>query len=245
LGTSATDSDSHDSLGFRNSDANNSSILQEVSDSNYRQLREIVQRMRSGPSGPKDVDGAYDLFIKFRERASSLCVAILQDEFRPIRNPSNLTDIMMRRDSSVESPNAMFDHRSSFSGRSLSEVVTGSGGRSTHHGEQSLNAIREWKLYLESLAEWFKTNLADTYRKFEPDATADKVEALFTNKRFRKEAVYRMRNASVTRVMSADPQFVSLTFTPYQLRTSLIMGAIVPSLRNTLSKLRKSEAGAD
>jgi hypothetical protein len=170
--------------------------------------------MRSGPSGPKDVDGAYDLFIKFRERASSLCVAILQDEFRPIRNPSNLTDIMVRRDSSVESPNAMFDHRSSFSGRSLSEVVTGSGGRSTHHGEQSLNAIREWKLYLESLTEWFKTNLADTYRKFEPDATADKVEALFTNKRFRKEAVYRMRNASVTRVMSADPQF----FPRYEIR---------------------------
>jgi hypothetical protein len=103
----------------------------------------------------------------------------------------------------------MYDHRSSFSGRSLSEVVTGSAGRSAHINENGLNIVRDWRIYLETLAEWFKHNLADTYRKFESDATPEMVEALFNNKRYRKEAVNRMRNASVTRVISADPQFVS------------------------------------
>lgn len=123
---------------------------------------------------------------------------------------SNVTETLPRRDSSIESPSALFDHRSSFSGRSLSEVVTGSGGRSTHVNEVSLNTIRDWKMYLETLAESIRTNLADTYKKFENDATPEMIEAMFTNKRYRREAVYRMRNASVTRVMSQDPQFVCL-----------------------------------
>ena len=34
------------------------------------------------------------------------------------------------------------------------------------------------------------------------------IDLLFASKKFRREAVHRMRNASVTRVLSADPQFV-------------------------------------
>jgi 3-phenylpropionate/cinnamic acid dioxygenase small subunit len=68
--------------------------------------------------------------------------------------------------------------------------------------------VRDWKNYLESLADACRTSLIETYKNNERDATPEQVEALFTNKRFRKEAVQRMRNASVTRVMSADPQFV-------------------------------------
>jgi hypothetical protein len=123
---------------------------------------------------------------------------------------SNVTETLPRRDSSIESPSALYDQRSSFSGRSLSEVVTGSGGRSTHVNEVWLSAIRDWKMYLETLAETIRTNLADTYKKFESEATPEMIEAMFTNKRYRREAVHRMRNASVTRVMSQDPQFVGL-----------------------------------
>lgn len=166
--------------------------------------------MKSGPTGPKDVDGAYEGYSKYKDRANALCYAILHDEFKP-RHASTITETLSgpRRGSSIESPSG-FDQRSSFSGRSLTEVVTGSAGRSSHINESGFNAVREWRLYLESLAEWFKTNLAETYRKFEHDATSEMVEALFNSKRFRREAVHRMRNASVTRVMSADPQFVSL-----------------------------------
>lgn len=187
--------------------------MHEGSDSNYRQLREILQRMRSGPTGPKEVDGAYDVYSKYKDRANALCYAILHEEFRPMRHLSNTTETIPRRDSSIESPNPLYDQRSSFSGRSLTEVVSGSGGRSTHLSDAGLNTVREWRVHLESLAEWFKISLAETYRKFEQDATPEMVEALFNSKRFRREAVHRMRNASVTRVMSADPQFVRPT--PY------------------------------
>lgn len=166
--------------------------------------------MRTGPTGPKEVDGAYDVYNKYKDRANALCYAILHEEFKPTRHASNATE-NLRRDSSLESPNPLYDQRSSFSGRSLTEIVTGSGGRSTHLNEAGLNTVREWRGQLESLAEWFKINLAETYKKFEPDATPDMMESLFNNKRFRREAVHRMRNASVTRVMSADPQFVRLT----------------------------------
>lgn len=128
---------------------------------------------------------------------------------------SSVTETMPRRDSSLESPSALYDHRSSFSGRSLSEVVSGSGGggggsggRGTQANEAWLGAIRDWKTYLETLAESIRTNLADTYKKFESDATPEMIEAMFNDKRYRRESVYRMRNASVTRVMSQDPQFV-------------------------------------
>ncbi|KAG9252536.1 uncharacterized protein F5Z01DRAFT_638404 [Emericellopsis atlantica] len=211
-GNRSDQTDSYDSLGIR--DGTGSSI-NEV-DGNQRQLRELVHRMRSGPSGPKEIDSAYELYMKHRDRAHALCRSILADEFKP-RQLSNVTETMARRDSSLESPSGMFDHRSSFSGRSLTEVVTGSAGRSTHVNDNALSIVRDWRIYLESLAESFKQNLADTYRKFETDANTEKIEALFNNKRYRKEAVNRMRNASVTRVMSADPQF-EMQFPRYEIR---------------------------
>lgn len=182
--------------------------------------------MRSAPSNPKEVDSAYEVYSKYKDRANSLCLAILQDEFRPARHASNAGETLPRRDSSIESPN-LYDQRSSFSGRSLTEIVTGSGGRSTHVNDAWLNAVRDWRSCLESLAEAFRTNLAETYRKFEHDATPEMVDALFHSKRFRKEAVHRMRNASVTRVMSADPQFVGDSCSKVAIFTYIISSFLV------------------
>ncbi|RDA88335.1 hypothetical protein CP532_5586 [Ophiocordyceps camponoti-leonardi (nom. inval.)] len=81
-------------------------------------------------------------------------------------------------------------------------------------GDAGLDAVRDWKNCLETLAEAFHVSLADTYRSYEREATAAMVDQLFNNKRFRKDAVHRMRNASVTRVLSADPQF----FPRYEIR---------------------------
>ncbi|KAF4587186.1 hypothetical protein GQ602_003879 [Ophiocordyceps camponoti-floridani] len=80
--------------------------------------------------------------------------------------------------------------------------------------EACLSVVREWKACLETLVEAFRVSLADTYRSYEREATSDMVERLFGSKKFRKEAVHRMRNASVTRVLSADPQF----FPRYEIR---------------------------
>lgn len=172
--------------------------------------------MRAAPVGPSHVDAAFKEFNKIRERCASLCAAILQEEIRPPRSMPGRgsTEVpLLRRDSSMDPPRSaggLFDHRSSFSGQSLAEVVTGSGTRFGAYGSEPwLRPIRDWKMCLENLTEAFKTSLAETYKSYERDASPEMIEALFSSKKFRREAVNRMRNASVTRVLSADPQFVS------------------------------------
>lgn len=167
--------------------------------------------MRSAPSAPTHVDAAYKEFVKIKDQASALCRVIIQEELQRIRDLPSGSSAIRRRGSSVESPRspgAIYDTRSSFSGRSLAEVVSGSAGKTIPTNEHWLAVIREWKACVELLTDAFKTSLADTYKSYERDATQEMVDALFANKRYRREAVQRMRNASVTRVLSADPQFV-------------------------------------
>ncbi|KAM6507888.1 hypothetical protein FSOLCH5_013087 [Fusarium solani] len=190
----------------------------ETQESNIRQLQSLVGRMpRNIPSSPDHVDAAYNDLRKVKEQCATLCRQILTDELRRARDVRGGGEVLNRRDSSVESPRSpghIYDTRSSFSGRSLAEVVSGSVVKSIHQNDAWLTAVRDWKNYLESLAEACRTSLIETYKNNEREATPEMVEALFTNKPFRKEAVARMRNASVTRVMSPDPQF----FPKYEMR---------------------------
>ncbi|EWY92508.1 hypothetical protein FOYG_06057 [Fusarium oxysporum NRRL 32931] len=208
--TSTSDLDLH----LRSPDSHSTNPL-ESQETHIRQLQTIVQRMpRNFPTTPNHVDSAYKDFTKHKEQCATLCRHILTEELgRGSRNGGDIP----RRDSTVESPQSpgqIYDTRSSFSGRSLAEVVSGSVGKSIHQTDAWLSSVRDWKNYLESLADACRTSLIETYKNNERDATPEQVEALFTNKRFRKEAVQRMRNASVTRVMSADPQF----FPKYEMR---------------------------
>ncbi|KAI1058219.1 hypothetical protein LB506_001147 [Fusarium annulatum] len=208
--TSTSDLDLH----LRSPDSHSTNPL-ESQETHIRQLQTILQRMpRNFPTTPNHVDSAYKDFTKYKEQCATLCRHILTEELgRGSRNGGDLP----RRDSTVESPQSpgqIYDTRSSFSGRSLAEVVSGSVGKSIHQTDAWLSSVRDWKNYLESLADACRTSLIETYKNNERDATPEQVDALFTNKRFRKEAVQRMRNASVTRVMSADPQF----FPKYEMR---------------------------
>ncbi|KAJ4263572.1 hypothetical protein NW762_006392 [Fusarium torreyae] len=209
--TSTSDLD----LNLRSPDGHSANPL-DSQETHIRQLQAIVQRMpRNFPTTPNHVDSAYKDFTKNKEQCATLCRLILTEELG--RNSRNGGDLLTRRDSSAESPHSpgqIYDTRSSFSGRSLAEVVSGSVGKSIHPSDAWLSSVRDWRNYLEFLAEACRACLIETYKNNERDATPEQVEALFTNKRFRKEAVQRMRNASVTRVMSADPQF----FPKYEMR---------------------------
>lgn len=216
-----------------------SSLTADTTESNYRQLVTLIQRMRAAPAGTNHIDAAYKEFTKIKERATALCYAISQEEIKPIRHSSISfgPDAHPRRDSTADlpqSPLATYDQRSSFSGRSLSEVITNTGARSAVVSDAWLLAIRDWKNCVETLADTFKTSLAETYKSYERDATPEMVDTLFNNKKFRKEAVHRMRNASVTRVMSADPQFVSKI--TWSLEPLLTCRTVSP-LRNPLQEL--------
>ena len=193
-------------------------------ENNYRQLQSLIQKMRNTPSGPSHIDAGYNQFSKLKEKCSALCSAVLTDDPRLMRTISHIQEPTVRRDSSTESPRspgAYHDGRSSFSGRSFGETITqtgtirsNGGGGGGQFNEAYLTAVRDWKACLEALVEAFKVNLAETYKSYERDATPEMVEALFASKKFRKDAINRMRNASVTRVMSADPQF----FPKYDIR---------------------------
>ncbi|GAO18670.1 uncharacterized protein UV8b_01837 [Ustilaginoidea virens] len=195
-----------------------STSLYELRESNYRQLQSLIQRIKAAPSGPSHVDSAYKELEKIRETCSSLCHGLLQDHAKPGRSVSNATEATNPRSPSIDSPRSPggsgFDQRSSFSGRSTSDVVNGSVSRLGPATELYLNAIRDWKTCLQTLCEAFKVSLADTYKSYERDATPEMIDLLFASKKFRREAVHRMRNASVTRVLSADPQF----FPRYEIR---------------------------
>ncbi|QYT00351.1 hypothetical protein H0G86_007437 [Trichoderma simmonsii] len=217
-GGSSVDTETHEPSIHENSS------IHETAESNYRQLQSLLARMRAAPSGPSHVDGAYKEFTKINERCAALCDAILREEIKTPRTLSNAAATepipLTRQDSSADtprSPSAVFDQRSSFSGRSLAEVITAGGSRSqsqSHGSDMWLTPIRDWKTCLEVLAEHFKTSLTETYTSYERDATPEMLEALFTSKKFRRDAVHRMRNASVTKILSADPQF----FPRYEIR---------------------------
>ncbi|KAG5984435.1 hypothetical protein E4U55_004779 [Claviceps digitariae] len=184
-----------------------------------QQLQHLIQRIRPTSSSSSQVDAAYKDFDKHKEACSSLCTGLLQDEGRPSKTLSSTAEPTAPRDSSLDDPpsprGTIFDQTSSFSGHSTSELVND--GVSCNEGpfnEMYLNAIRDWKCCLEALCEAFRTSLGDTYKSYERDATPEMLDLLFTSKKFRREAVHRMRNASVTRMLSADPQF----FPRYEIR---------------------------
>lgn len=191
-----------------------------------RHLQSLTQKMRSAPSGLKDVDAAHEVFKRIKDHCAVLCKALLQADLRPRRSMSNATETSPRIDSSFDSSRppgtVMFDHRSSFSGLSLAEVVSNGGttggppstsetlSRQAHVNDAHLAAIRDWKHCVENLVDTFHTSLIQTYKSYERDATPEMIELFFTDKKYRRDAINRMHYASVTRVMSADPQFVSV-----------------------------------
>lgn len=187
--------------------ASDSASFHESHENNCRKLQALVQRIRSVHSSPSHVDAAYHQFNKHKETISALCHAILHD----VRILSSAAGSLGLHDSlAVDSPPTLsLDNRSSLSSRSLADVATPAGQRSLLAHESRLAAIRDLKNCLEAMADAFRASLADTYKSYERDATPDMVDLLFTSKKFRREVVKRMRNASFTSIRSADPQFVS------------------------------------
>ncbi|KAG5963454.1 hypothetical protein E4U56_002743 [Claviceps arundinis] len=191
-----------------------SSENQEV---NLKQLLHLIQRMRPTSSSASNVDSAYKEFDKHKETCANLCAGILEED-RASRLVST-ADSTAPRDFSIDSleisGGTNSDEKTSYSGRSMSEPVNdGVNFRKGLVNEVYLNAMRDWRGCLESLCDAFRSSLADTYKSYERDATPEMLDLLFTSKKFRRDAVHRMRNASVTRMLSADPQF----FPRYEIR---------------------------
>lgn len=134
---------------------------------------------------------------------------------------------MLRRGSSLDSHGipATFEAGSSWSGSSTPDrvklqqgVAHTSSASATPNQPQSmaanvnvawLAAIREWKNCLDALSKALQISLAETYKQYEANASPERIDQLFNDKRFRRHSIEAMRNASVYKMLSASPDFVS------------------------------------
>ncbi|KAJ2893218.1 hypothetical protein MKZ38_008908 [Zalerion maritima] len=144
---------------------------------------------------------------------------------------------MLRRGSSLDSPSIPcgLDQRSSFSGSSTPDPVkflngpaltssVSAGAKDPASMAANVNvawlaAIRGWNNCLEALSESLRKSLADTYKQYEANASQDRVDKLFNDKRFRRHAIESMRHASVYKMLSASPDFwpkYSIRFRNYE-----------------------------
>ncbi|KAI0120721.1 hypothetical protein BJ170DRAFT_161751 [Xylariales sp. AK1849] len=180
---------------------------------NCQQLRECVQKLRSAPSDEKHVDIAYKEFTRLGDRAKALCEALLRPRSQrrprstssPSSNPDSTGTISFETSSLSTS-----ETRTSFSSRSS----TGNGYQPSYDYEPHLDLIRSWHDCLENLLDTVQGALLSTYREWEPEASPAMVDKLFHDKNFRRNAISRMRNASIAKMMSANLDF----FPKYDIR---------------------------
>ncbi|OHF03413.1 hypothetical protein CORC01_01132 [Colletotrichum orchidophilum] len=191
------------------------------SDVNLRQIQQLTQRVGSTLSS-KDADAAYKEYAKVKDHAA-LCRTLLRSPTTAPtssgQGPGQATGTWVEgrgpsRESSLEVPQspASANTRSSFSGRSLSEMTT-SQSLGQHRGptrEVCLSAVREWKRCIESLVEALELSLSETYGNYEPDATPNMVKSLFQDKAFRAAAIQQMRRTSIVKTFSPNPDFFPL-----------------------------------
>ncbi|GKT42511.1 uncharacterized protein ColSpa_02692 [Colletotrichum spaethianum] len=203
--------ESPDGLSSRDS---SSAIVFNDSEINLRQIQQLTQRVRSTLSG-KDADAAFKEYAKVKDHAP-LCRSLLRTSTLVPPGSGQADRIStegrgISRESSLDVPYSptTFDTRSSFSGKSLSEVTTGqgSGQRSVPTREICLSAVRDWKKCIESLLEALELTLSETYKSYEPDATPSMVKSLFQNREFRTAAIQQMRKTSIDKTFSASPDF--------------------------------------
>ncbi|KAI3531717.1 hypothetical protein CABS01_16269 [Colletotrichum abscissum] len=190
------------------------------SDVQLRQIQQLTQRVGSTLAS-KDADAAYKEYAKVKDHVA-LCRALLRKSTPATGPPGQATGAATAawaeggrgpsRESSLEVPQspASILTRSSFSGRSLSEVTTGQSAGSRPMREICLSAVRDWKGCIGSLVEALELSLSETYRSYEPDATPSMVKSLFQDRVFRAAAIQQMRRASIIKTFSPSPDFFPL-----------------------------------
>lgn len=203
--------ESSDVALFRDS---NSAINLNDLEISYRQIQQLTHRVVLTLSG-KDADAAYREYAKVKDHAA-LCRSLLRSSITArsshLQTPRIWTeDSGTSRESSLDVPQSptTINTRSSFSGKSLTEVSTGQScqQRTGPGNEAFLSAIRDWKQCIESLLRALELSLSETYRSYEPDATASMVKSLFQDRDFRAAAIQQMRKTSIDKTFSASPDF--------------------------------------
>jgi hypothetical protein len=188
------------------------STLSSHDEAAYQELRGYVKKLRPTTSDASHVDAAFKEYTRLKNRTKSLCETLLRPRsHRPLSLLSPVSTIDSARTPSFETSSlGTFETRTSRSSRSSA----GYGTLSSYIFEQHLDVIRDWVDCLEDLRATFRESLANTYRQWEPEASPAMVDQLFRDKKFRSNAIQRMRNASISKTVSANLDF----FPKYDIR---------------------------
>ncbi|KAI0428211.1 hypothetical protein F5Y09DRAFT_349744 [Xylaria sp. FL1042] len=196
-----------------NSDANTfpgsiPSFIDPVVANNLRQLQKYTSKIKSAAKNVNHVDSAWNDYIKHRETCLECCKSLVNSQ-------------QPRRESSVVSPTTLTPPKSEYQRDlsvdtlNLAPIETGSSTQSSSSWadsslrlsgsiDQCQEAARGWQTTVELLAKALRTSLQETYNAYDKDATPEGFERLCTDKAARHNAIYHMRNASISKMMSAD-----------------------------------------
>ncbi|KAJ3562355.1 hypothetical protein NPX13_g8595 [Xylaria arbuscula] len=184
------------------------SFVDPVVANNIRQLQKYSSKIQNVG---KNIDSAWDEYVKIREKCYECCKSLM-------------TPPVPRRESSVVSPTTLVspnpenqrDH--SIDTLNLVAIDTGSSSQSSssrvdpslHLGSRSAQgqkAAREWQASIELLIKTLRASLQETYNTYDRDPTPEGFERICNDKKARFNTIYHMRNASISKMMSADLDF--------------------------------------
>ena len=191
-------------------------VVSADNNSNSRQLREYVQRLRAARvpgTEPAHVDAAYREYAKLKDQCLALIRALLTPREAQTGTVQRKTFV-----SAAASQDSLIDELGAEDGRESTEKVrrasiatlgaekelTGLRGRPS---AAWLGPVRDWKASVESLLEVHRASLLEMYKEYEKDATPEMAEKLFTDKGFRTQAIQRMRSAGVYKIQASPLEF--------------------------------------
>ncbi|KAH8660802.1 hypothetical protein BGZ60DRAFT_381714 [Tricladium varicosporioides] len=155
-----------------------------IHDTEYLHLKENIRRIRKLPPGPdvRKVDAVWETYKKVRDECLLLCQSLLQKS-RKLENNG--------RSASIESTLDPLDTRSSYSG-SMTETAL-----PFHVNEQWLAAIKDYKSLQEQMLDNLRTAILVSYKKNEPEASAQQVKQFLDDIKVRKNLIAKWRDASI------------------------------------------------
>ncbi|KAI8951842.1 hypothetical protein F4801DRAFT_589481 [Xylaria longipes] len=187
------------------------SFVDPVVANDLHQLHKYIVKVRSAAKSANHVDSAWNEYIKHKEKCFECCKALMtprsQRRESSVVSPTTFMSPRLESQRDFNSDNLNLININSSSSTQSSGSQVDSPLHPDSHDEPCRKAVGEWEATVELLTGSLRTSLQDTYNEYEKDATPESFERLITDKAVRHNTIYHMRNASISKMMSADLDF--------------------------------------
>ncbi|KAI1824370.1 hypothetical protein F4861DRAFT_267816 [Xylaria intraflava] len=189
-----------------------SPFVDPVTASDLEQLRKYTLKIRNATKNVNHVDSAWEEYIKHKEKCLEWSKTLVSSSPRKrevfMASPTTRTlppgseyqrDLLVDTSNSVATDTDSSTHSSSGRADSPLHIDVREG--------QCQEAVLEWESTVKHLENTLRASLRDTYNEYNKDATPAGFETICANKDARRATIYRMRNASISKLLSADLDF--------------------------------------